>query len=72
MAGNSKICNIRIYSIHLINNLIGMICDEVSNMKVYKTQGTPRFKVPSPVRESGILDDDLLKCYLFCVAMLFT
>jgi hypothetical protein len=47
-----------------------MICDEVSDKKVYKTQVTPRFKVTCPVKESDIIDNDLLKCYLLCVIIL--
>jgi hypothetical protein len=55
---------------HLINNLEAKFGDEVSNKRVYKTPGTPRFKIVRPADEDDLIDSTLQSRYRSAVGML--
>jgi hypothetical protein len=44
---------------HLINNLEAKFGQEVCNKRVYKTPGTPRFKIVYPATDDDVIDADL-------------
>jgi hypothetical protein len=44
---------------HLINNLEAKFEQEVCNKRVYKTPGTPRFKIVRPATDDDVIDADL-------------
>jgi hypothetical protein len=55
---------------HLINNLEAKSGDEVSNKRVYKTPGTPRFKIVRPADDDDLIDLTLQSRYRSAVGML--
>jgi hypothetical protein len=55
---------------HLINNLEVKFGQEVCNKRVYKTPGTPRFKIVRPATEDDVIDADLQGRYQSAVGML--
>ena len=55
---------------HLIKNLESKFGDEVCNKRVYKTPGTPRFKIVRPNDDSDIIDSTLQSRYRSGVGML--
>jgi hypothetical protein len=44
---------------HLINNFEPKFEQEVCNKRVYKTPGTPRFKIVRPATDDDVIDADL-------------
>jgi hypothetical protein len=44
---------------HLINNLEAKFGQEVCNKRVYKTPGTPRFKIVRPTADDDVINADL-------------
>jgi hypothetical protein len=44
---------------HLINNLEAKFGQEVCNKRVYKTPGTPRFKIVCQATDDDVIDADL-------------
>jgi hypothetical protein len=44
---------------HRINNLEAKFGQEVCNKRVYKTPGTPRFKIVRPAADDDVIDADL-------------
>jgi hypothetical protein len=61
---------IKIAQPHLINNLRKRFEEEVSQLNIYKTQGTPCFKIVRPDEDSALIDSELQKRYLSGVGML--
>jgi len=55
---------------HLIKNLEGKFGDEVCKKRIYKTPGTPRFKIVRPTDDSDIIDPLLQSRYRSGVGML--
>jgi hypothetical protein len=55
---------------HLINNLEAKFGQEVCNKRVYKTPGTPRFKIVRPAADNDVIDADLQGRYRSAVGML--
>jgi hypothetical protein len=55
---------------HLIKNLEAKFGKEVEGKKVYKTPGTPRFKIIRPDDDDDIIDSDLQSRYQSGVGML--
>jgi hypothetical protein len=55
---------------HLINNLESKFGQEVWNIRVYKTPGTPRFKIVRPATDDNVIDADLQGRYQSAVGML--
>jgi hypothetical protein len=55
---------------HLINNLEAKFGQEVFNNKIYKTAGTPRFKIVCPATDDDVIDADLQGIYQSTVGML--
>ena len=55
---------------HLINNLNDKFKEEVHQLKVYKTPGTPRFKIVRPDENSVLINPELQKMYRSGVGML--
>jgi hypothetical protein len=55
---------------HLINNLEAKFGHEVCNKRVYKTPGTPRFKIVRPVDGDDVIDATLQGRYRSAVGML--
>jgi hypothetical protein len=55
---------------HLINNLESKFGQEVCNKRVYKTPGTPRFKIVHPATDDDVIDADLQGRYQSAVGML--
>jgi hypothetical protein len=51
--------SIMILQPHLINNLEAKFEQEVCNKTVYKTPGTPRFKIVCPDVDDDVIDADL-------------
>jgi hypothetical protein len=51
--------SILILQSHLINNLEAKFGQEVCNKRVYKTPGTPRFKIVRPAADNDVIDADL-------------
>jgi hypothetical protein len=51
--------SILILQSHLINNLEAKFWQEVCNKRVYKTPGTPRFKIVRPAADDDVIDADL-------------
>jgi hypothetical protein len=62
--------SILILQLHLINNLEAKFWQEVCNKRVYKTPGTPRFKIARPATDDDVIDADLQGRYRFAVGML--
>jgi hypothetical protein len=48
---------------HLINNLEAKFGNEVCNERVYRTSGTPRFKIVRPDDDTDIINSTLQSCY---------
>ena len=67
---NSEKNEILILQPHLINNLVERFGEEVQDRRIYKTPGTPRFKITRPNDESDLLETDLQKRYRSGVGML--
>jgi hypothetical protein len=44
---------------HLINNLEANFGQDVCNKRIYKTPGTPRFKIVCPATDDDVIDADL-------------
>jgi len=61
---------IKIAQPHLINNLSNKFEEEVRRLKVFKTPGTPRFKIVRPDDDSALIDSELQKRYRSGVGML--
>jgi hypothetical protein len=55
---------------HLINNLEAKFGQEVFSKRVYKTPGTPRFKIVRPASDDDVIDADLQGRYQSAVGML--
>jgi hypothetical protein len=55
---------------HLINNLKAKFGKEVERKRVYKTPGTPRFKIVRPSNEDDAIDENLQSRYRSGVGML--
>ena len=55
---------------HLINRLIEKFGDEVKDKRVYKTPGTPRFKIVRPDCDSELIDKETQQRYRSGVGML--
>jgi hypothetical protein len=55
---------------HLIINLEAKFEQEVCNKRVYKTPGTPRFKIVCPATNDDVIDADLQGRYQSGVGML--
>ena len=55
---------------HLINRLIEKFGDEVKDRRVYKTPGTPRFKIVRPDCDSELIDKETQQRYRSGVGML--
>jgi hypothetical protein len=55
---------------HLIKNLEAKFGQEVCNKRVYKTPGTPRFKIVRPATDDDVIDGDLQGRYRSAVGML--
>ena len=55
---------------HLINCLIENFGDEVKDRRVYKTPGTPRFKIVRPDCDSELIDKKTQQAYRSGVGML--
>jgi hypothetical protein len=56
---NAESKEILILQPHLINNLEVKFGDEVKSQKVYKTLGTPRFKIVCPDNDDDIIEPNL-------------
>ena len=67
---NAEKNEILILQPHLINNLVERFGEEVQDRRIYKTPGTPRFKITRPNDESDLLETDLQKRYRSGVGML--
>ena len=67
---NEKKNEIVIMQPHLINNLISKFGEEVAEKRVYKTPGTPRFKIVRPDDDSELIEPELQKRYQSGVGML--
>jgi hypothetical protein len=55
---------------HLINNLEAKFGNEVCNKRVYRTPGTPRFKIVRPDDDADVINSTLQSCYQSGVSML--
>jgi hypothetical protein len=67
---NSESKEILILQPHMINNLESKFGDEVKNKRVYKTPGTPRFKIVCPENDDDIIEPNLQNRYRSGVGML--
>jgi hypothetical protein len=67
---DSESKSILILQPHLINNLEAKFGHEVCNKRVYKTPGTPRFKIVCPVDGDDVIDATLQGRYCSAVGML--
>jgi hypothetical protein len=67
---NIELKEILILQPHLINNLEAKFGDEVKSKRVYKTPGTPRFKIVCPENDDDIIEPDLQRRYCSGVGML--
>jgi hypothetical protein len=67
---NAELKEILILQPHLINNLEAKFGDEVKSRRVYKTPGTPRFKVVCPDYDDDIIELNLQSRYRSGVGML--
>jgi hypothetical protein len=56
---------------HLINNFEAKFGQKVCNKSVYKTPGTPRFKIVCPATDDDVIDANLQGRYQSAVGMLF-
>jgi hypothetical protein len=55
---------------HLINNLEAKFGDEARNKRIYKTPGTPRFKIVCPENDEDIIEPNLQSRYRSGVGVL--
>jgi hypothetical protein len=55
---------------HLINNLEAKFGNEVCNKRVYRTPGTPRFKIVRPDDDADVINSTLQSCYQSGIGML--
>jgi hypothetical protein len=62
--------SILILQLRLINNSEAKFGQEVCNKRVYKTPGTPRFKIAWPATDDDVIDVDLQGRYQSAVGML--
>jgi hypothetical protein len=62
--------SILILQTHLINNLEAKFGQEVCNKRVYKTPGTPRFKIVCPATDDDVINTDLQGGYQSAVVIL--
>jgi hypothetical protein len=67
---NSESKEILILQPHLINNLEAKFGDEVKSKRVYKTPGTPRFKIVCLANDDDIIEPNLQPRYRSGVGML--
>jgi hypothetical protein len=67
---NAESKEILILQPHLIKNLEAKFGDEVKNKMVYKTPGTPRFKIVQPENDDDIIEPNLQCRYRSGVGML--
>jgi hypothetical protein len=67
---NEELKEVLILQIHLINNLEAKFGDEVKSKTVYKTPGTPRFKIVCPDNDDDIIEPNLQRRYRSGVRML--
>jgi hypothetical protein len=56
--------------LHLINNLEAKFSTEVCNKRVYKTSGTPRFKIIRPDEDADVINSTLQSLYRSGVSIL--
>ena len=70
MIENASKGEILIAQPHLINNLNDKFKEEVHQLKVYKTTGTPRFKIVRPDENSVLINPELQRMYRSGVGML--
>jgi hypothetical protein len=70
VAENEEESEILILQPHLINNLVKKFGDEVQDKRIYKTPGSPRFKITRPDDESYEIDVERQKRYCSGVGML--
>jgi hypothetical protein len=67
---NTESKEILILQPHLINNLEANFGDEEKNKGIYKTPGTPRFKIICPENDEDIIEPNLQSRYRSGVGML--
>jgi hypothetical protein len=67
---NAESKEILILPPHLINNLEAKFGDEVKSKRVYKTPGTPRFKIVLPDNDDDIIEPNLQSRCRYGVGML--
>jgi hypothetical protein len=67
---NAELKEILIIQPHLINTLEAKFGDEVKSKRVYKSPGTPRFKIVCPENDEDIDEPNLQSRYHSGVEML--
>jgi hypothetical protein len=70
LIANAESKEVLILQPHLINNLEAKFGDEVKSKRVYKTLGTPRFKIVCPDNDDDIMEPNLQSRYRSGVGML--
>jgi hypothetical protein len=67
---NAELKEILILQPHLIKNLEAKFGDGVKNKRVYKTPGTPRFKILCPGNDDDIIEPNFQSRYRSGIGML--